>query len=263
MTGSQVAWLLANFQSFVLVLMRVSVFLFFLPIWNSRMIPTTIKVGTILVISLLLTPVVQGYLPSFPASIWAGGGILFTELMLGLTFSLIVSFVFEGIKMAGGLVGIQMGFGMVTLIDPQAGGQTPLLADFLYLAALVLFLIINGHHLILRALVDSFVQIPMGAQLDGFLKLPQAIIHLGSQMFVLAVKLLAPIMVALFLIQVALGLVAKTVPQVQILFISFPLTIGLGLLFLSITLPLLTPYLVSQFQGLGSILNRVMVTING
>lgn len=263
MTASSVAWLLVHFESFLLVLLRVSVLLLFLPLWDSQMIPVQIKVYSVLVISLMLTPVVLGALPPFPSSIWEGGRVLITEFLLGLTLSLTVRFLFAGIRMAGQLVGVQMGFGMVTLIDPQSEGQGSLLSGFMYLAALVLFLVVNGHHLLLRALVKSFLLVPVGFHSPNFASLPQTIIGLGGQMFIMAVKLLAPIMVVLFLIQVALGLVAKTVPQVQVLFVSFPLTIGLGLLFLAALLPLLTPYLVGHFQGLELVLDRVLRTLHG
>lgn len=263
MISLNLTWLLIHIENFLLVLMRVSILMFFLPPLNSRFIPVQLKVYTVLVLSLILTPVVERFLPPFPASLWEAAQMLISEFVLGLTLFLVVHFLFAGIEMAGQLVGMQMGFGMVTMIDPQAEGQSSLLSGFLYLTAVVLFFVVNGHHLLLRVLVQSFHLVPMDTRFPNPAPLPQTIITMGAQMFVVAIKLLAPVLVALFLIQVALGLVAKTVPQIHILIFSFPLTIGLGLLFLAATLTLLSPYLAGQFHELGLNLDRILRVMQG
>jgi len=239
--------LILQMQQFFLVVMRVGCILYFLPLWDSKLIPAQIRLYSILVISLALTPAVAGSLPPFPETWLAMVGLVIRELLIGLSLCLAVRFVFSGVQMAGELVGVQMGFGMVTLIDPQSNAQTSVIADMLLLVATVLFLSVDGHHLLLVVLAQSFGQVPVG----GPPLMPGALfsylIPLSSLMFQLAIKLVAPIILVLFVSQIALGLVSRTVPQVQVMILGLPLTIGLGLIFLSLTIMLIGPYLAGKF----------------
>jgi flagellar biosynthetic protein FliR len=241
------AALILQLQHFFLVVIRVGCVLYFLPIWDSKLLPMQIKVYSILLISLALTPVVAGTLPPFPKDWLATGILVLRELLLGLSLGLVVRFVFSGIEMAGEFMGIQMGFGMVTLIDPNSGIPTILVSDLLMLMATVLFLAVDGHHLLLWVLAQSFGEVPVGGPAMLSSSLFAYLVPLGSLMFKLAVKLVAPVILVLFLTQVAMGLIARTVPQVQVMILAFPLTIALGLVFLSLTLMLMGPYLVGEF----------------
>lgn len=255
--------LILHMEHFFMVVIRVGCVLFFLPIWDSRLIPAQIRIYSILVISLALTPVVAGNLPPFPQTWLATAGLVLRELLLGLSLGLVVRFVFSGIQMAGELMGIQMGFGMVTLMDPQSGIPTTLIADLLMLTATVLFLAVDGHHLLLAVLAQSFGEVPVGGPplMPG--SLFAILVPLGSLMFQLAVKLVAPIILVLFLTQIAMGLVARTVPQVQVMILAFPVTIILGLVFLSLTLILIGPFLVGQFAWFKGPLFQVLKAWHG
>lgn len=239
--------LILQVEQFFMVVIRVGCILFLLPIWDSRLIPAQIRIYSILVISLALTPVVAGTLPPFPQNWLSAASLVLRELLLALSLGLVVRFVFSGIQMAGELLGVQMGFGMVTLLDPQSGIPTTLIADLLMLMATVLFLAVDGHHLLLWVLAQSFGEVPVGGppMMPG--SLLTFMIPLGSLMFQLAVKLVAPILLVLFLTQIAMGLVARTVPQVQVMILAFPVTILLGLVFLSMTLMLIGPFLAGKF----------------
>jgi flagellar biosynthetic protein FliR len=255
--------LILNLEQFFLVVIRVGCVLFFLPIWDSRLIPAQIRIYSILVISLALTPVVAGSLPSFPQTWLAAAGLVLREMLLGLSLGLVVRYVFSGIQMAGELMGIQMGFGMVTLVDPQSGIPTTLISDLLMLTATVLFLAVDGHHLLLAVLAQSFGEVPVGGppMMPG--SLFAFLVPLGSLMFQLAVKLVAPIILVLFLTQIAMGLVARTVPQVQVMILAFPVTIILGLVFLSLTLMLIGPFLAGKFSWFKDPLFQVLKAWHG
>jgi len=257
------AGLILQVEHFFLVVIRVGCVLFFLPIWDSRIIPMQIRVYSILVISLALTPAVAGTLPPFPQTWLATVSLVIRELLLGLSLGLVVRYVFSGIQMAGELMGIQMGFGMVTLIDPQSGVPTLLIADLLMMMATVLFLAVDGHHLLLAVLAQSFAEVPVGGppMMPG--SLFTFLVPLGSLMFQLAVKLVAPIILVLFLTQVAMGLVARTVPQVQVMILAFPVTILLGLVFLSLTLMLIGPFVVGKFSWFKGPLFQVLKAWHG
>ncbi len=240
--------LVLKLEQFILVLTRVGCILFFLPIWNSRLIPAQIRVFSILVISLALTPVVAGSLPPFPATWLTAVGLLLRELLLGLSLNLVVSFIFAAVQMAGDFLGIQMGFGMVNLIDPNSGVHTTVMGDIMLMLATVLFLVTNTHHLVLAVLAQSFTEVPLGGSLMMPGGLYNILVPMGQLMYQMTVKLMAPIILILFLTQVAMGLVARTVPQVQVMILAFPLTIALGLVFLSLSLMLIGPYVVGQFS---------------
>ena len=252
------AGLILQVQQFLMVVIRVGCILYFFPIWDSRLIPAQIRLYSVLVISLVLTPVVAGTLPPFPETWFSAVGLALRELLLGLSLGLVVRFVFSGVQMAGELLGMQMGFGMVTLIDPQSGVNTSVIADLLMLMTTLLFLVVDGHHLVLGVLAQSFGDVPVG----GPALMPGALfaflVPLSSLMFTLAIKLVAPILVVLFLTQIALGLIGRTVPQVQVMILGFPLTIGLGLIFLSLTMTLIGPYLVGQFAWFKGPLHQVL-----
>lgn len=256
-------WLIPKWQNFLLVALRTSCLLAFWPLWDSRLIPMQVRVFSVLVIALALTPVAAPFLPPLPDAWPAVLGLVGQELLLGLSLGLLVRFVLSGAQMAGDLISIQMGFGMVSLIDPQSRSQSTIIADlFLFLATLI-FLAVDGHHYLLRLLVLSFQEAPVGRPFTLphhlFLLLPA----FGSLMYQLAVMLAAPILAALFLAQVALGLVARAVPQIQVMILSFPLTIALGLLFLSLTLSMVGPALVDHFGDLKNPLHQVVQAWRG
>lgn len=256
-------WLLSQWPNFLLVVLRTSCLLVFWPLWDSRLIPMQVRVFSLLIISLALTPVVAPLLPPLPTAGPSLLGLVLREFLLGLSLGLLIRFFLTGVQMAGNLVSIQMGFGMVTLIDPQSRAQSTIIADLFLFLAILIFLNIDGHHFLLRLLILSFQEVPMGRPfaIPGslFLFLPK----FGALMYQLAVTLAAPILAALFLTQVALGVVARSVPQIQVMLLSFPLTIALGLLFLSFTLTMLGPGLVENFAGLKNPLHQAMQAWRG
>jgi len=256
-----VSWSLTQFQSFLLIAMRVSPILFMMPLLGSRNLPVLLKAGLTMVVSLILLPVVQVDPSLFSSDPLGFVFFLASEMMIGFFLGLSVKLVFAAAQFAGELIGFQMGLSMANVVDPQSGVDTPLMGQWHYLVGLLIFLAIDGHHWFFRALSQSFHHLPPG----GFhLKagLYQHLLALTGRMFVVAVKMAAPVMAVLTFTQIALGMVAKTVPQVHVLIISFPLTIGLGLVFLGFTIELFVPYLGKLFdesgRGLGMTLLPLM-----
>lgn len=237
-------------QPFLLVTLRTCCLLVFWPVWDHRLLPLPVKAASLLALSFCLTPVVAPNLPQWPASLM---GLLFLvgrEVFLGFCLGLTLRFLLSGVQMAGNLVSLQMGFGMITLIDPQSPAQNTVLGDLLVRMAVLLFLVGDGHHFLLRLWVRSFTEVPLaaGPALPGGL-LPW-LAGLGRLMWQVTVKLAAPLMALFFLVQVALGLVSRAVPQVQVMLLSFPLTIALGLFTLALLLTLLGPFLTEQVRAL-------------
>jgi flagellar biosynthetic protein FliR len=242
---------LATVETFLFVLLRMGALLTAVPFLDSRVIPFFFKFGLIVALSLLLMPMI-----AIPAQPLAGLPLVFglavvKELLIGATIGLVVRLLFAGIQMAGQLIGFQMGFAIANVIDPATSDQVPLLAQFVDLVATLVFLLINAHHVLIRALVGSFEAIPPGGfQVSRPLALQ--LVHNGGQMFMIALQVGAPVIVALLLTSVALGLVARTVPQMNIFIVAMPLNIIVGLLFLGVSLPYLSGFLQRLFGALSN-----------
>jgi len=250
--------LITLWQQFILVTLRAGCFLLFCPPWNSRFIPMQVRALSVLGLALALTPVVSPWLPPFPADWPAGLLLVLREFLIGLTCGLVFRFLFAGVAMAGNLVAVYMGFGMATLLDPQTQAQNTVLAELLVLMTTLIFLTLNGHHVLLRLLVHSFQEVPLAPVVSlpgGLLKVTM---DLGRLMFHLGVQLLAPVLALLFLTQLALGLVARAVPQIQVMIVGFPLTISLGFFFLSVTLMVTGAVLGDQVSDLAIPLEGIL-----
>ena len=243
-------WSLLQFQSFVLILMRVSPILFMMPILNSRDIPNLLKIGLTLTVGLILLPVVKidpRFLPQEPFQF---GSLMIAELMIGFILSLSVQVIFAGIQLGGELVSFEMGFSMASVVDPQSGVSTPVISQFIYFMAILIFLAMDAHHWFFRAVYQSFLLLAPG-EIHLRAGLYSHLLNLMGNLFVIAVKVAAPVLAVMMFIKIAMGILAKAAPQVNILMASFPLTIGIGLLFIAFSIELLLAYFEGLFQAAG------------
>jgi len=242
---------------FLLVLVRVAAVLFVVPFFESRNVPVLVKVGLAFSVTWLLLPRLDINVPSIDTSpVTLAMGIA-SEIAIGLIIGLMVQLLFAGVQLAGQLAGLQMGFAIANVVDPASSLQIPMLSQFLNLFTFMIFLTLNIHYYFIKALVDGFETIPLwGAQFDG--NLFELIMQTAAHAFVLAVQISAPVMVALMLTSVALGLVARTVPQMQIFIVAMPVKILLGLLFLGFSLPYLSGFLKGALHALGESIRGLM-----
>ena len=242
--------------SFLFVLLRVSVILLLLPILGSVTLPTVWKAGFALLLTLLIYQVV----PRQPLAVRSGLEMIVTlgaELLLGLVLGLSVRLILTGFEMAGQFMGFQMGFTIVNVVDPQSGTQTSIMAQLNYILAILIFLMVDGHHYLIQALVRSFELVPPGGfalHAGVFTKL----VKLSNHMFTVALKIAAPVMSALLLATIALGIVSKTVPQMNILIVGFPLNIGIGLLLFGFSMSTVVPYVIRLLGQLLPVMERLM-----
>jgi len=238
----------ADAELFFLVFIRVSAIVVMLPILGDRSTPVRIKAGLSLLIALLVMPFVEK--PTGAAEdIFSLGLKMGGELLIGVILGFAGRLLFEGIQMAGQLVGFQMGFSIVNIIDPITSTQVSITAEFQYLLAGLLFLAVDGHHLLIQAVSESYTFVPvLGFHMTGALM--QSIVDLTRGMFVVAMKISAPIIVALVFANIGLGLVARTVPQINIFVVGFPLQIAIGLIGIGLTAPVFMNVAVGLFSGL-------------
>jgi flagellar biosynthetic protein FliR len=243
-------------QGFFWIFVRVGALFFLLPFFGARNIPALWKAGLSLVTALVLFPVVPPP-PAFPRTVLEVIMGMASEVLLGFVLAIGVKMLFAAVELAGQFMGFQMGFNMASAMDPETGGQSTVISQFLYLFTILIFFSVNGHHMFIRALAASFYKVPP----DSFrLNTPVvgALVRVSSDMFLIAIKMAAPIMVALFLSNLCLGIVARTVPQVNVLMIGFPLNIFLGMILFSLVILNLSPFLVDLVKKMGVVMMGVI-----
>lgn len=245
---------------FLLIFCRISAFFVVVPVFSSQSVPITFKVGISFFVALVV----------FSAS---GTGItvpqdfsyilmILREVLIGLLLGFIGNLMFMAIQTAGSFIDIQIGFGIANVIDPMTGASAPILGNFKYMIALLMFLSINGHHHLLNAIVYSYNWVPMNNDLflhmiDG--SLSEFLVRSFAQSFVLAFQMAAPLVTALFLTDVGLAFLARTAPQYNVFVIGVPLKIIIGLALLLV----LMPGLAVLFQNLFDIMFESMENLLG
>ena len=241
---------LPQLQIFFLIFLRVGAIMMFIPIFDSRNIPVLFKAGLVFSVSILLFPILKlDTIPFINSAIPFGIGVT-GEIMMGAIIGLSIKLIFAGIQLAGQLSGFQMGLAIANVMDPVTSAQVSIIAQLNNLMAMLIFLTINAHHMFLRALAESFRLIPpFDVQFSN--SLIEHLISLSGNMFIIAIKVGAPVIVALLLTNVAFGLIARTVPQMNIFLVAMPIQIVVGLLFLAFALPYLLLFFRQIFNESG------------
>jgi flagellar biosynthetic protein FliR len=246
-------------EKLLLIILRVSGIIVVAPVFGHRSVPSMLKAGLILLISIVLLPTVAAPV-DIPPELWAMSGMLIKEIAAGLMIGFASLLLFIAIQFAGNLIGLQMGFGIVNVIDPNSQEQVPLIGEFQFLLAMLIFLSLDGHHMVLSAIAGSFAVIPLGK--ITFTQISAEIITRAVvDTIALAIKLGAPCIVTLFLLDVSLGIVARTVPQMNIFIVGFPLKISVGLFMLAASLPIVGYVFAKLLQGLNSNLSNLIMAM--
>ena len=248
---------LPQLEIYILVLIRVSFIFAVAPVFSSRVIPRTVKGATVAVLALVVYPAVPaGGLQPVPG-VWAIVPAMVAEAAVGLMVGAAARMVFFAVQFAGHFIGFQMGFLIASTIDPQEGQKTPLIAQFQETLALLLFLGLNGHHWLLKGLAASYQMVPpFGATLSG--AAVETFLEFTGQIFVIGLKIAAPVMVVLFMTKLSVGILARTVPQMNVFVVSLPLNIGVGFLAIALSLQVVVLLLEERFQVIGEDIVRLL-----
>jgi flagellar biosynthetic protein FliR len=248
-----------QFLAFLLVLARISSFLVFAPIFGSRAVPPQVKAGLSLLVAVVLTLSLK---PAAPASELALGFLLSLagEVLLGAAVGYVATLLFDALQLAGEFMGVQMGFGIVNVIDPLTNVQVGVIGQFKFILAVLLFLAVNGHRLMLEAMGESFAIIPAG-QVVFNTAIGEHFVGQFGQMLVVAVKLAAPVMVALLLTSLAEGIIARTVPQINLIIVGFGVRIAFGLFVLMLSVSFFALVMARQFSQLPRRMEEVFVLL--
>lgn len=222
---------------FMLLLTRVSGIFVISPFFGSLNIPVYFRAAAALAITIVLFPVVDNLgAINPPATIWAYAWAVLTELFVGWLIGFVAYIAFAAITMAGKVMDMQVGFAVVNVMDPTSGQQMPLIGSFLYNLGIIVFLVTNGHHMIIAALFESFKIVPL-LNMQPDMSLPMIIADFTTDIFLTGMKIAMPVTFAILLTNVGLGILARTMPQMNIFVVGIPMQLTIGVIILSMVLP--------------------------
>jgi flagellar biosynthetic protein FliR len=232
--------------AFLWPLARVAALVGTAPLLGNMGVPRRVKALAAIAITFAVSPLV-GSVPAVDP--WSGAGlaILVQQLLIGAAMGLTLRLAFAIADVAGEITGLQMGLGFATFFDPQHGTQSPLIAQFLGLLAALVFFAINGHLMLLAALAESFRILPVGAGGWGA-SAWLALAHSGGAVFASGMMLALPMIAALLITNVALGILTRAAPQLNLVAVGFPAMILVGWSALALALPLAAPVLTQAFE---------------
>ncbi|MBP1130918.1 MULTISPECIES: flagellar biosynthetic protein FliR [Serratia] len=220
-------------------LLRILALISTAPVFSEKQISKKVKIGLGGLIVILIAP----GLPISTVPIFSAAGLWLAaqQILIGVALGLTMQFAFAAIRLAGEVIGMQMGLSFATFFDPSGGPNTPVLARLLNLLAMLLFLSFNGHLWLISLLVDSFHTLPIQAEPlngNGFLALTQA----GSLIFINGMMLALPLICLLLTLNLALGLLNRMTPQLSVFVIGFPVTMTIGIMTIGMMMPMLAPF---------------------
>lgn len=232
--------------SFLWPLTRIMGLIAVAPLFGNRSIPARVKVALGIMLALIIAPGLSG-LPAMDPMSLPGVLILVQQLLIGLAMGFAMRIVLAAIEMAGEITGMTMGLGFATFFDPQSRGRSSAISQFLALLTLMVYLATNLHLVLLSTLADSFVtmpisELPLGGQMF------QQLASWGGRIFSAGVQLSLPIVAALLITNIALGILTRASPQLNLFGIGFPITIGVGFIMIGLSLPYLATPLERLFQ---------------
>lgn len=242
-----------HFQYFILVFARIVTMIGLTPIFGSSSVPIQAKVGLAFIISIIVYPVVGREFPALPDQMILFWGLMLREVMVGILMGMVLNAMFVAMQLAGQIYGMQVGFGIVNVIDPLSELQISILGQFQFMIAMMLFLAVNGHHLVIAAIANSYRLVPMNSFHISEPAVWQ-VVSLLQKIFVVAIKVGFPMIAAVLLVTVAMGLVARTVPQINVFIVGIPINIAVGLFILGASIGMFAfvtkGYFTSMFSDL-------------
>jgi len=235
--------------AFVLIFMRMTGIFLTAPLFASKNINAGTKAAWILLITFLVFPIVDYKPAALPVMGLPFSIAVIRELLVGFCIGMGATLLLTGIQLAGQIIDIQMGLGMVNIIDPTTSTQISVMGQYFYLVALLVMMSVDGHHLLLRGVVDSFSSIPLG-QAHFSVPLGTKMMDLFSGIFFTAFRVGAPVIGALFITNMALGVVARTVPQMNVFIVGMPLNLAVGFMIAALSMSFFGFVLTSLFKGM-------------
>mgnify|MGYP001067780167 CR=1 FL=1 len=236
-------------------LLRILALISTAPILSERSIPKRVKIGLAILITIIVAPTLPPVnVPIFSApALWVG----LQQILIGVAIGFTMQFAFATIRLAGELIGLQMGLSFATFVDPTSHLNMPVLARILDMLALLLFMTFNGHLWLISMLVDTFHTLPIGGNpvnSNAYLALTRA----AGMIFINGLMLALPIITLLLTINLSLGLLNRMAPQLSVFVIGFPVTLSVGILLISAMMPLIAPFCERLFSEIFDLLADIV-----
>jgi flagellar biosynthetic protein FliR len=240
---------------FLLTVVRISSAIVPMPVFGARGVPSQTKIALALLLSLIVLPLTAVPPNGVSTNLLVFASLLGSEVLVGLTIGIAVMLVFTGLEMGATVVGIQMGFAISEVFDPFTGGRVATVDQFYRIVATLVFFAVNGHYLVIQSLLHTFEVVPAGSA-DLALIAGDRVLPFFSALFIVALRISLPVVGALLLTDLALALVGRTIPQLNILVVGFPVKVGVGLLVMAASMPLMTAFM-------GSVFGQMLLDVNG
>lgn len=203
--------------AFLFIGVRLSGLMLFAPFFSSEAVAPRIKAGLVVALSFMLYPMVAPRFPNIPLGHWPL--LVLGELLVGAAMGIATQLVFDAVQMAGQILSVQMGYSLISILDPNTQAESTVMATFHQMMAMLIFLGLNVHLWILRALGESFTYLPPGsAHLSS--AFVQTALHAGSAVFFIGLELAAPVLAATMLADLILGLLGKASPQLPVMLLG-------------------------------------------
>lgn len=237
-----------HLAAFLIILSRTSGVFLISPVFGSLNIPTQIKVACAVSFAMILYPVVHTPV-EIPADVWNYALMLAEEMLIGWLIGFVAAAGLAAINMAGKVMDMQVGYAVVNVMDPTSGQQIALIGSFMYNLAILIMLVVNGHHMIIAALAESFNIVPLTTAVYN-VELSSLIGDVTGAIFLTGMKIAMPVTFAILMINVAMGILARTMPQMNIFVIGIPLHLFLGTGVLMILMPFYVMFLDVIFNAI-------------
>jgi len=228
--------------TFIWPLSRILALVAAAPILGNPSIPVRVKLGLAIMITILVVPTVEKSLPQIDPSTGIGLIILLQQLIIGVAIGFVMRIVFVAVEMAGELIGLQMGLGFAIFFDPQNSGQIDIIGRFLGVIASLAFLAIDGHLMMIALISQSFATLPVGPDVITNITFT-TLANWGGEIFKSGLQLSLPVLTALLITNLALGVLTRAAPQLNIFAVGFPITLSIGLFVLALSMPFYAPIL--------------------
>ena len=228
----------SQFIVFVLMFARIASLIVIAPILGHQAIPVQVKVALAIFLAFVLFPLQSSMTMKVDIKLIGIAVLVLQEIGVGLIIGFATGLIFAGIRYAGDLIGFDMGYSIASVYDPETNATVPVVGEVLYTFMALLFLLLNGHHFVLQALQLSYKAVPIGG-LSITAIAAEKFVGITGLLLVVAVKFAAPVIVAMFLTNTALGILTRVIPQMNIFGVVFPLKIGVGVIVLMTSVPIM------------------------
>ncbi|MEW8992974.1 fused FliR family export protein/FlhB family type III secretion system protein [Clostridium sp.] len=244
------------FIAFLMIFMRITSLLFTVPTFFPTGTPSIAKIGVGLIISMILSPIISTEALPEINNIFVFTMLIGKEIMIGICLGYIVNLLFSVVQMAGQIMDFSIGFSMMSLFDPVAGENISVIGRLMYWICLAVFMLVDGHLILVQCLIDSFTSVPIGSvtfnkEILGY------IIQVIFEFFTIGIKIAVPIMLIILMTEIVLGLVSRVMPQLNAMILGMPIKIFVGLATFVISIPLIMKIIASNFDAIKHIFSEI------